>query len=280
MTLIERARRWGEERKQRWLEKGIEQGRREGLERGRREGIELGIPQGVEQGRMAGERQLVSRLVARRIGGAAAVHFLPVLNRLSPRERIRAIAQLPPHSKFADIRELDAVDSPEELEELAESLADWVERTGAPELRDRFRKWIDLVLAPRVYLARGTRRPGIPGEPAAAIMTAVEQSQEWGEELDEQWFGEGVERGRRKGVEEGWRKGIALGMAQGVEQGWMEVERKLVEQLIAEKFGPGAPGNLAPVLGSPSAPDRMPAIADAVLDCETAEEVAARMADA
>ena len=43
-TLIERARKWGEELNQQWLEKGIEQGRREGVERGRLEGIELGIP--------------------------------------------------------------------------------------------------------------------------------------------------------------------------------------------------------------------------------------------
>ena len=157
MTLIDRARRWGEERKQQWLAKGIEQGRREGFERGRLEGIELGIPQGVEQGRIAGERKLVSRLVPRRIGGAAAVHFLPVLNRLSEEERIRAIAHLPPHNRFADIRELDAVGSPEELEELAESLADWVERTGAPELMDRFRKWVDLVLAPAVHFSREGR---------------------------------------------------------------------------------------------------------------------------
>ena len=279
MTLIDRARRWGEERNQQWIEKGIEQGRREGFERGRLEGIELGIPQGVEQGRIAGERKLVSRLVPRRIGVAAAVHFLPVLNRLSEEERIRAIAHLPPHNRFADIRELDAVGSPEELEELAESLADWVERTGAPELMDRFRKWVDLVLAPAVYFARGTREPGILGEPAATIPTVVEQSRKWGEELDEQWFGEGVERGRRKGVEEGWWKGIALGMAQGVEQGWMEVERSLVERLVAEKFGPAAE-NLAPVLAGLSDPDRMPAIADAVLDCETAEEFAARIANA
>ena len=69
-------------------------------------------------------------------------------------------------------------------------------------------------------------------------------------------------------------------MAQGVEQGWLEVERRLVERLVAEKFGPGAAENLAPVLASLSDPDRMPAIADAVLDCETAEEFAARIADA
>ena len=91
-TLIERARKWGEELNQQWLEKGIEQGRREGVERGRLEGIELGIPHGVERGRLEGERSLVYRLVTRRFGAAAAVHFVPVLNRLSDPERIAAIA--------------------------------------------------------------------------------------------------------------------------------------------------------------------------------------------
>ena len=52
-----------------------------------------------------------------------------------------------------------------------------------------------------------------------------------------------------------------------------------MERLIAEKFGPGAAATLAPVLGSPSAPDRMPVLGDTVLDCETPEEVATRMAD-
>ena len=69
-------------------------------------------------------------------------------------------------------------------------------------------------------------------------------------------------------------------MARGIEQGWLEVERKLVERLVTEKFAPGATENLAPLLGSLSDPERMAAIADAVLDCEAAEEFSARIADA
>lgn len=279
MTLIDRVQKWREEGRRQSLEKGIEQGRREGFERGRREGIELGIQEGVERGRMAGERELVSWLVARRIGAAAAVHFVPVLNRLSEEERVRAITQLPTHNKFADIRDLDAVDSAEELEELAESVAEWVAQTDASELVDRFRKWVHLVVAPHLYFARGTREPGILGEPAAPILTVFEQSRQLDEEIDEQWFNEGLERGRRWGVEDGWRKGIEAGMQQGLEQGWTEVERRLVEGLIAEKFDPGDAETLAPVLGSPSAPDRMLVIGDVVLDCGTAEEVVARMGD-
>ena len=48
-TLIERARKWGEELNQQWREKGIEQGRREGVTQGWLEGIGLGMGQGVEQ---------------------------------------------------------------------------------------------------------------------------------------------------------------------------------------------------------------------------------------
>ena len=63
--------------------------------------------------------------VARRIGAAATVHLVPVLNRLSAEERQghRAVANA---QQFADIGDLDAVDAPEELDELAESVADWV----------------------------------------------------------------------------------------------------------------------------------------------------------
>ena len=120
MTLLERARKWGAERDRRLLEKGIENGRREGFERGR----------------PAAEREWVIRLVVRRIGVFAATQFFPVLKRLSEAELITAIAQLPSHTRFSDIRELEEVRSPEELEEMAEVLAAWVERAEVPELLD------------------------------------------------------------------------------------------------------------------------------------------------
>ena len=110
-------------------------------------------------------------------------------------------------------------------------------------------------------------------------MTLIDRARRWGEDRNQRWLEKGIEQGRREGFERGRLEGIELGIPPGVEQGWMEVERRLVERLVAEKFGPAAE-NLAPVLGSPSAPDRMPAIADAVLDCETAEEFTARIADA
>ena len=67
------------------------------------------------------------RLVVRRIGVFAATQFFPVLKRLSEAELITAIAQLPSHTRFSDIRE---------LEEMAAVLAAWVERAEVPELLD------------------------------------------------------------------------------------------------------------------------------------------------
>ncbi len=270
--LLERARKWGEELNRQWLEKGIEQGRREGLERGRMEGIQLGIPHGVEWGRLEGERELVCRLVACRFGAAVAVHFVPVLNRLPEAQRISAIARLPPHSKFSTIAELEEVHSPEELIELADSLAEWVERTGAPELRDRYREWVTVVLASHVHLAEGALETGIREQVDMSMTTLLERARKWGEELNRQWLEKGIEQGRREGVAEGWIEGIGMGMGQGIEWGWLEVERELMHRLVTRKFGSAAADRIAPVLDGLSEPAHIAAIANAVLDCQTVEE--------
>ena len=71
MTLIERARKWGEERDQLWLQKGIEKGIEKGMER---------------------ERELVHRMVGRKFGPRTAKQLLPVLARLSDQEDIGLVA--------------------------------------------------------------------------------------------------------------------------------------------------------------------------------------------
>ena len=70
-TLIERARKWGEERDQLWLQKGIEKGLEKGIER---------------------ERELVHRQVTRRFGPGTAERLLPVLERISEQEDIARVA--------------------------------------------------------------------------------------------------------------------------------------------------------------------------------------------
>ena len=102
MTLMERARKWGEERNREWLARGIEQGRQEGIERGRQEGIERGRQEGIERGRQEGERELVRRLVDRRFGTQASEHIAPILAGISDADRLAGIA--------AEVFECESVD--------------------------------------------------------------------------------------------------------------------------------------------------------------------------
>ncbi len=96
-TLIERARRWGEEeRAQARLEgrrEGMAEGRHEGMAEGRLEGRAEGRAKGRAEGRLEGERALLRHLVARRFGKetldrlaalleapANGVHFAEIVN--------------------------------------------------------------------------------------------------------------------------------------------------------------------------------------------------------
>ena len=103
MTLIDRARKWGEERDQLWLQKGIERGIEQGIERGMQKGIEHGIEQGIERGVQKGierERQasvereceLVFRMVSRRFGPGTAERLRPTLAGIRIPEDVVAVA--------------------------------------------------------------------------------------------------------------------------------------------------------------------------------------------
>ena len=84
------------------------------------------------------------------------------------------------------------------------------------------------------------------------MTTLIERSRKWGEELNRQWLEKGIERGRVEG------------------------ESELLRRLVTRRFGPGAAEQLAPLLDATSEPERIAAIADAVLECETAQEFMAR----
>lgn len=80
------------------------------------------------------------------------------------------------------------------------------------------------------------------------MTTLLERVQKWGEEERRQW-----------------RK-----------EGRIDGERDLVRRLVSRRYGPEAADQLVPVLEELSDPDRIAAVADAVIECETAEELIAR----
>lgn len=105
-------------------------------------------------------------------------------------------------------------------------------------------------------LAEGTLELDFSREEHETMTTLLERVRKWGEEERKQWLKEGVERGRIEG------------------------ERDLVYRLVSRRFGAATADRLVPVLEPLSDPERIVAVADAVLECQTAEEFIARAREA
>ncbi len=170
------------------------------------------------------------------------------------------LSLLPRENVLSMIAGLEQARSPEQFEEFLASLAEWLERAGEPDLVASFRAWITLVLAPRIGAAGRALELNVGREEEARMTTLIERVRKWGEERDQQWLEKGITRGRREGVQ----------------QGRIEGERELVYRLVTRRFGPGTAERLVPVLDGVLDPERIAVVADAVLECGTAEEFIAR----
>ena len=154
---------------------------------------------------------------------------------------------LPPENVLSMIARLEQARSPEEVDELVAPLADWLEQAGEPELVETFRTWITLVVAQRFGSGRELELR-IRKEEEGNMTTLIERSRKWGEELNRQW----LEKGRIDG------------------------ERELVYRLVTRRFGQRTARQLVPVLDTLADPERIAAVAEAVLECETAEQFIVR----
>ena len=162
-------------------------------------------------------------------------------------------ASLPPNNVLAMIARCDQAPTAELLEELLGPLWAWLEAIGEPELTGAFRKWIGLAVARRFGEAgRELERNVLEEE--EGTMTLLERAREWGKEYDRQWM-EKLERG----IEQERRASI-------------RGERELVHRLVTRRFGPGTAEPLRAILDHISDPEGIAPIADAVIECETAEE--------
>lgn len=77
------------------------------------------------------------------------------------------------------------------------------------------------------------------------------------------WYEDGLDEGRAEGMERGMERG-------------MEQQRSLVRRLARRRFGADIADRIVPMLDRLSDPERITAIADAIVDCETADEFIAR----
>ncbi len=164
---------------------------------------------------------------------------------------------LPADNVLAMIARFEQARTAAALEELAVELADWLEATGEPELDGAFQTWIELVLTQR-HGPKGEklRRTLRTRKREKGTMTLLERARKWGEERDHLWLQKGIEKGIEKGIQR---------------------DRQLMHRMAGRRFGPGTAEHLLPILERISDPEGIACIADAVIECDTAEEFLRRV---
>ena len=161
-------------------------------------------------------------------------------------------ASLPPDNVLSMITRLEQARTAEALEEAVGTLPDWLGRIREHELAGPFLTWIMHVLTER-HGERGKKlRRKLRKEEEAKMTTLIERARKWGEERDQQWLQKGIEKG-------------------------IEQQRHLLHRLVTRRFGTHAAERLLPLLDQHSEPESIAAIADAVIECETAEEFLRRV---
>ena len=131
-------------------------------------------------------------------------------------------------------------------------------------LRDRFRgpEFDELREALSTWVAGAGEAWQIPKEELATIRTAMEDDTmfERVKEMREQIHRDGIEKGLERGLERGRAEG-----------------RALVGRQAARKFGARTARRLSRILDDVSDPERLAEVADAIIDCDSDEELFARI---
>ena len=182
--------------------------------------------------------------------------YRPRLRYLLIEMRSHDPASLPRDNVLAMIARFEQAPTARALEELVGSLADWLEAIGEPELAGAFVAWIMQVLAQRFGPAGRELQRKLRNEEEGTMSTLMERARKWGEERDQLWLQKGIERERQASIQR---------------------ERELVTRMVTRRFGPGTAEKLQPMLERINDPEDIVAIADAVIECESAEEFLRRV---
>ena len=210
---------------------------------GREQGLKEGIEHGIEQGR-AEERKLLCRLAARKFTTETAPRLSAVLDHLSDPKRLAQVG-------------------------------DWIIECETEE------ELLDCAGRGHVEQAPGRQRPPIPVTSRRALssrmrsifaLDSVASLKRMSALLkDEKML-------RAAWAEEGYEQGVKDGIEQGVEQARAE-ERRLLCRMTARKFT-DTPPRLSALLQRLSDPERLALVGEWIIECETEEELLARVNDA
>ena len=189
----------------------------------------------------------VAELIA--FGGEALARYQPSLRYYLLDERRMGADDLPGRNLVSALIALETNRASERVPELLAALFERLRELANPELTQVFRKWVEQVLVPRRM--RGTALESLPGSEEVRPML---------QELVAEWVAEGRERGLQEGIEQGRGE-----------------ERKLLCRLAARKFTAATAPRMSALLERLRDPERLAEVGDWIIECETEEELLARV---
>ena len=137
-------------------------------------------------------------------------------------------------------------------------------------LRESFAEWTD----------ERMRAADVPEDARRVVKERIIQPEEEAEmgQTYQEWAEGHRRRGLEEGEERGMERGVVRGMERGMAQGREEQGRVMVLRLASRKFGVETAKRLEELVGS-MGPEQLVLLADAVVDCDTGDDLLAEAAD-
>ena len=179
-------------------------------------------------------------------------------------------------------------DEGEALERTVAGLASLLADPIDAQIRHAFRDWLTGLDSPRVATTGRTLATMLMEEPMTLLESVNERLGRYYAELEQQAIERGLARGREQGMARGREQGIEQGMArgreQGIEQGMargreatLVEERALLHRMAERRFGNDVAAQLAALLADTDDSDGFAAIADAIVDSDSGDELVERL---
>ena len=172
---------------------------------------------------------------------------------------------LPRNNALAMISAFERAPSADALLELTAGLDEWLKTDEDRELAKAVLLWVVHVLSRRFGPEREELKRTLMNE-EEDMTTLIERAKKWGEERDQLWLQKGLEQGLEQGLEKGREEGL-------------ERERRLMHRQVGRRFGAATADRILPVLEGISDPEGIALVADAVIECRTAEEFVERVGE-